>query len=111
MPGYSCHFVPVKYCGQAHAVSGAHLPHDTDFQAAVEQDASAWTFQHLLQFAHFVCCAFIYVSCSRARARHPVQRAFVSRSCGVAEARLTLASSSSYVSLRKYLLRIISVRN
>jgi hypothetical protein len=88
MPGYSCHFVPVKYCGQAHAVSGAHLPHDTDFQAAVEQHASARTFQHLLQLAHFVCCAPIYVSCSRTRACHPVQRAFVSRSCGVAEARI-----------------------
>jgi hypothetical protein len=42
MPGYSSHFVPVKYCGQLHSVSGVQLPHDTDYQAVVEQQSSAW---------------------------------------------------------------------
>jgi hypothetical protein len=40
MPGYSSHFVPVKFCGQVHAVSGVHLPYDTDYQAALENQAS-----------------------------------------------------------------------
>jgi hypothetical protein len=40
LPGYSSHFVPVKYCGQTHAVSGSQLPHDTDYQAVEEERSS-----------------------------------------------------------------------
>ena len=36
MPKYNAHFVPVKYCGHVHCVTGMPLPHDTDYQAAVE---------------------------------------------------------------------------
>ena len=36
MPRYNAHFVPVKYCGRAHCVTGRPLPLDTDYQAAVE---------------------------------------------------------------------------
>ena len=40
---YNAHFVPVRYCGRAHCVTGASLPLDTDYQAAVEGvDASEW---------------------------------------------------------------------
>jgi len=41
MPGYSSHFVPVKYSGYTHAVSGVQLPYDTDYQAAAEGQAGA----------------------------------------------------------------------
>ena len=41
MPRYNAHFVPVKYCGRVHCVTGRPLPLDTDYQAAVEgRDAS-----------------------------------------------------------------------
>ena len=36
MPKYNAHFVPVKYCGRIHCVTGKPLPLDTDYQAAVE---------------------------------------------------------------------------
>ena len=36
MPRYNAHFVPVRYCGRAHCVTGKSLPLDTDYQAAVE---------------------------------------------------------------------------
>jgi hypothetical protein len=36
MPRYNAHFVPVKYCGRAHCVTGKPLPLDTDYQAATE---------------------------------------------------------------------------
>jgi hypothetical protein len=36
MPSYNAHFVPVKYCGHVHCVTGRPLPRDSDFQAAVE---------------------------------------------------------------------------
>jgi hypothetical protein len=36
MPRYNAHFVPVKYCGRTHCVTGKSLPRDTDYQAAVE---------------------------------------------------------------------------
>jgi hypothetical protein len=36
MPRYNAHFVPVKYCGRIHCVTGKPLPLDTDYQAAVE---------------------------------------------------------------------------
>ena len=39
MPRYNAHFIPVKMCGKRHCVSGQPLPHDTDFQAAVEGTA------------------------------------------------------------------------
>jgi hypothetical protein len=43
MPRYNAHFVPVKYCGRVHCVTGVGLPLDTDYQAAVEGvDASEW---------------------------------------------------------------------
>jgi serine/threonine protein kinase len=43
MPKYSAHFVPVKYSGRVHCVTGRPLPLDTDYQAAVEGvDASEW---------------------------------------------------------------------
>jgi hypothetical protein len=35
MPRYNAHFVPVKYCGRVHCVTGRPLPLDTDYQAAV----------------------------------------------------------------------------
>ena len=41
MPKYNAHFVPVKYSGRVHCVTGKPLPLDTDYQAAVEgSDAS-----------------------------------------------------------------------
>ena len=47
MPKYNAHFVPVKYSGRVHCVTGKPLPLDTDYQAAVEGvDAS-----ELLQIA------------------------------------------------------------
>jgi hypothetical protein len=50
MPRYNAHFVPVKYCGRMHCVTGRPLPLDTDYQAAVEgRDAS----ESLLQSAQF----------------------------------------------------------
>jgi hypothetical protein len=43
MPRYNAHFVPVRYCGHVHCVTGKPLPLDTLFQAAVEGvDASEW---------------------------------------------------------------------
>jgi hypothetical protein len=36
MPRYNAHFVPVKYCGRVHCVTGKPLPLDTDYQAATE---------------------------------------------------------------------------
>ena len=36
MPRYNAHFVPVKYCGRMHCVTGKPLLLDTDYQAAVE---------------------------------------------------------------------------
>jgi hypothetical protein len=39
MPRYNAHFVPVKYCGGVHCVTGKLLPLDTDYQAAVETSA------------------------------------------------------------------------
>ena len=36
MPRYNAHFVPVKYCGRVHCVTGGPLPLDSDYQAAVE---------------------------------------------------------------------------
>jgi hypothetical protein len=36
MPRYNAHFVPVKYCGRMHCVTGKPLPLDTGYQAAVE---------------------------------------------------------------------------
>jgi hypothetical protein len=36
MPKYNAHFVPVKYSGHVHCVTGRQLPHDTDYQAATE---------------------------------------------------------------------------
>ncbi len=43
MPRYNAHFVPVKYCGRVHCVTGKPLPLDSDYQAAVEGvDASEW---------------------------------------------------------------------
>ena len=51
MPRYNAHFVPVKYCGRVHCVTGRPLPLDTDYQAAVEGvDASEW---RLFDFACF----------------------------------------------------------
>ena len=44
MPRYNAHFIPVKMCGTSHCVSGLPLPHDTDFQAAVEGTAPAHVF-------------------------------------------------------------------
>ena len=35
-PRYDAHFIPVKKTGKNHCVSGKPLPHDADFQAAVE---------------------------------------------------------------------------
>ena len=35
MPKYNAHFVPVKYSGRVHCVTGRPLPLDTDYQAAV----------------------------------------------------------------------------
>ena len=44
MPRYNAHFVPVKYSGRVHCVTGRPLPLDTDYQAAVEGvDASEFT--------------------------------------------------------------------
>jgi hypothetical protein len=44
--GYDAHFVPVKFCGRVHCVTGIALPPpsvDTDFQAATAGvDASEW---------------------------------------------------------------------
>jgi hypothetical protein len=40
MPKYNAHFVPVKYSGRMHCVTGQPLPLDTDYQAAVEGVAS-----------------------------------------------------------------------
>ena len=43
MPKYNAHFVPVKYSGRVHCVTGKPLPLDTDYQAALEGvDASEW---------------------------------------------------------------------
>ena len=43
MARYNAHFVPVKYSGRVHCVTGKPLPLDTDYQAAVEGvDASEW---------------------------------------------------------------------
>ena len=39
MPSYSSHFVPVKFCGFKHVISGIGLKHDTDYQAADESEA------------------------------------------------------------------------
>ncbi len=36
MPKYNAHFVPVKYSGLVHCVTGRQLQHDTDYQAATE---------------------------------------------------------------------------
>jgi hypothetical protein len=36
MPRCNAHFVPVKYCGRVHCVTGKSLPLDSDYQAAVE---------------------------------------------------------------------------
>ena len=36
MARHNAHFVPVKYCGRVHCVTGKPLPLDTDYQAAVE---------------------------------------------------------------------------
>ena len=36
MPKYNAHFVPVKYSGRVHCVTGKPVPVDTDYQAAVE---------------------------------------------------------------------------
>ncbi len=36
MPRYNAHFVPVRYCGRTHCVTGKPLPLDSDYQAAVE---------------------------------------------------------------------------
>jgi len=36
MARHNAHFVPVKYCGRVHCVTGGPLPLDTDYQAAVE---------------------------------------------------------------------------
>ena len=50
MPRYNAHFVPVKYSGRVHCVTGKPLPLDTDYQAATEGvDAS-----ELLQMARAV---------------------------------------------------------
>lgn len=41
LPRYNAHFVPVKYSGRVHCVTGKPLLLDTDYQAAVEgRDAS-----------------------------------------------------------------------
>ena len=40
MPSHDAHFVPVKYCGYVHCVTGQQLSYDTDYQAATESDAS-----------------------------------------------------------------------
>ncbi len=57
MPKYNAHFVPVKYSGRMHCVSGKPLPLDTDYQAAVEGvDASecvlhnVWLVTHVLRY-------------------------------------------------------------
>jgi hypothetical protein len=56
MPKYNAHFVPVKYSGFVHCVTGKPLPLDTDYQAAVEGvDASecvlhnGWLVTHVLR--------------------------------------------------------------
>jgi hypothetical protein len=56
MPKYNAHFVPVKYSGRVHCVTGQPLPLDTDYQAAVEGvDASecvlhnGWLVTHVLR--------------------------------------------------------------
>jgi hypothetical protein len=40
MPRYNAHFIPVKYFGKVHPVTGKPLIVDVDFQAAPEQDAT-----------------------------------------------------------------------
>jgi hypothetical protein len=53
MPRYNAHFVPVKYSGRVHCVTGKPLPLDTDYQAATEGvDAS-----ELHQRERFLCAA------------------------------------------------------
>ena len=47
MPRYNAHFVPVKYCGRVHCVTGRPLPLDTDYQAAVEGAGASEALQHV----------------------------------------------------------------
>jgi len=49
MPMYNAHFVPVRHCGYTHSRTGEPLPHDTNYQAAVEADATA---HELVAYGH-----------------------------------------------------------
>ena len=61
MPRYNAHFVPVKYCGRMHCVTGKPLPLDTDYQAAVEgMDASEFC---CACFALFFCESVVVTRC------------------------------------------------
>jgi hypothetical protein len=62
MPRYSAHFVPVKYCGRVHCVTGRPLPLDTDYQAAVEGlDASESLLARALIVSAPVSHDFVFV--------------------------------------------------
>jgi hypothetical protein len=50
MPWYNAHFVPVKYCGRVHCVTGRPLPLDTDCQAAVTGYAADISFSRRSAF-------------------------------------------------------------
>ena len=70
MPSRDAHFVPVKYCGKVHCVTGLHLTHDTDYQAATEGvDASEAPACLRAIRARLTLCFFV---CSGARAGRAV---------------------------------------
>ena len=57
MPRYNAHFVPVKYCGRVHCVTGTPLPLDTDYQAAVEGTDASERLQRLCDVCLSKNCA------------------------------------------------------
>ncbi len=50
---YNAHFVPVRYCGRSHCVTGRSLPLDTDYQAGVEGAGASEPPQRLCDVS---CC-------------------------------------------------------
>lgn len=70
MPSRDAHFVPVKYCGKVHCVTGKQLKYDTDYQAVTEgADASeAPTYLRAIR----ACLTLCFLVCSGARAGRAV---------------------------------------
>jgi hypothetical protein len=59
-PGYDAHFIPVRYYGRTHPLTGAATPEDVDYQA-VDEWSGAAEFHELVIGSHHRCMSLAVV--------------------------------------------------